>query len=672
MRGHLVFLQPFLYNRKTVGFDVHNLHKVVLEEVARIHASSASNRMSLERKIAVPENFILEGEPMKTNWFRVCVVLLLMVALNVQLVQADADVVHTYVPIGSDYQSDTLQSFARSAVQHDANGVVDILVIPITFSLDAFRSPNGERQKNLDLANTRRGQVESVCNAVKAPNQSCRVVLAPVLVRSDAYLQSNLDLFVADMDGMYILGGDQTVAMQVVANTPFEERMANAFELGAVVGGNSAGAAVQSRNMIGGYVGNFGPENGFQEGVVDLWLYDGPNDDRRGLSFGITNAIFEQHTMQRGRLARLINTSFTTGLLGIGMDAATSATITNETTLSDVTGATSTVIVDLQTYNATGHFAGPTNSLALHGLTTHLIPPGDFGYDLVGRQPLVNGSPLPAPTITGRTFDALHLPAGYGPLILSGDLSGDRAGSVSQRFVSLSGGTNAKLVVLTFGYARSNDSQASAKAFASALQPSTTNPVQWFVVDARVNQSAVLNAIANATGILVSAPDQSRVMDAFASQPAITSAVRSAWLSGKVLLADNAAAAALGQAASVDPTPTSSSLESDSMGDFLFSGVNIQPGLNWIPGVAVEPRMVMDRHWGRLYNHLYRDPSLLGLGVDVNTAIELTATGTQVWGQNTVVLFDGRFASYALGTNNALSARYVLLDTYIEGDALIP
>jgi len=56
----------------------------------------------------------------------------------------------------------------------------------------------------------------------------------------------------------------------------------------------------------------------------------------------------------------------------------------------------------------------------------------------------------------------------------------------------------------------------------------------------------------------------------------------------------------------------------------------------------------------------------------VNTAIEFSATGTKVWGKNTVVAFDGRYASYGLGTNGALSERYVLLDTYVEGDALMP
>ena len=218
---------------------------------------------------------------MKRHWLKLVSTLLLIASLNFQ--SAQASVLHTYVPIGSDYRSDTLQRFARAAIQHDTNSVVDILVIPITFATDAFNISNGERQQNLTLADTRRGQIETACNAVKLSNQTCRVVLAPVLVRSDAYSQSNLDLFVPDMDGMYVLGGDQTIAMQVVANTPFEARMADAFNAGAAIGGNSAGAAVESLHMIGGYTGNNGPENGFQQGSVDLWLPGGPDPDRKSV-----------------------------------------------------------------------------------------------------------------------------------------------------------------------------------------------------------------------------------------------------------------------------------------------------------------------------------------------------------------------------------------------------
>src|SRR5829696_7822072 len=212
---------------------------------------------------------------MRKFWFHVCLALLLITGFNFRSVQADAGSLHTYIPIGSDYRADTLQRFAQAAAQHDTNSVVDILVIPITFATDPFNISNGERQQNLTLADNRRGRVESACNAVKQPNQTCRVILAPVLVRADAYLQGNLDLFPPELDGMYILGGDQTIAMQVVANTPFEERMASAFQAGAVVSGNSAGAAVESLNMIGGYIGNNGPEMDFKRAQS---ISGGPKD----------------------------------------------------------------------------------------------------------------------------------------------------------------------------------------------------------------------------------------------------------------------------------------------------------------------------------------------------------------------------------------------------------
>jgi hypothetical protein len=82
--------------------------------------------------------------------------------------------------------------------------------------------------------------------------------------------------------------------------------------------------------------------------------------------------------------------------------------------------------------------------------------------------------------------------------------------------------------------------------------------------------------------------------------------------------------------------------------------------------------MVMDRHGRRVYNHQSRNLALLGTGVDVNTAIEFTATSAKVWSDNTVVVFEGSFAIYALGTNGALGERYDIFDTYVEGEAMLP
>lgn len=604
--------------------------------------------------------------------------MMLLVALTVFLAAPIATVggappvTRTFVPIGSGYGATTLQRFALAAAQHDTIGNIYLLVLPITYATDPYSISNGERNKNLTLADTRRAQIEAACNAVRRADQTCHAVLAPILVRDDAYLQSNLDLFTADLDGIYVLGGDQTIAMLVVANTPTEQRMASAYSAGVVISGNSAGAAVESLQMIAGYTGNNGPENGLQQGSVDLWTSQGVTDLTRGLIFGLPNVILDQHEYQRGRIGRLINTVWSTSLLGIGLDADTGAVIQNEATLTDVSGHSSTFVVDIRTYASTGRYAGPTNTLAVHRVATHLIPPGGYAYDLSKLRPIVSSRPQPAPDIAGRVFPDLRLPEGYGALLLGGDIGGDKQGPVTRRFVELAGGASARLVVIAAGYAKTADAQADAKAFAAAFQSQVTPPVQWFVLDSRADLPAIQSAVGSASGIFVTAPDQSTVLGALGSAPAVLDSIRTAWEGGATLMADDAAAAALGQFMSADPTPTAGSLEDDSINDFRADGVDVRPGLGFVNGLAVEPRLLPDRHWGRLYNHLYRNPWVLSMGIDVNTAVEFNQAGASAQGLSAVVVLDGRYASFGVGSNGALSAHYVLLDSYVEGDSIAP
>jgi cyanophycinase-like exopeptidase len=578
----------------------------------------------------------------------------------------------TLVPIGASYDSDTLQRFALAAATHDTSGRVALLVLPISYATSATSITNGERQKNLTLADTRRGQIETACNAVRASSQTCQASLVPILTRPDAYLASNLAYFTPDVDGIFVLGGDQTVAMGVVADTPFEQRMANAYNVGAVVGGNSAGDAVQSVNMIAGYTGNNGPAQGLQEGAVDLWASSGVHDPTRGLIFGLSNAVTEQHVYQRGRIGRAFNVAVTTGLPILAEDESTAATIVNEATLTDVVGYTSSMVAETSTYAAASHFGGPLDTLSVRRLAVHVLPPGGYGYDLVHLRPTYGGAPQAAPDIAGRAYPSLTTPAGAGPLLLSGGIVGNESGPLAARFRSAAGGEGARIVVLAAGYARSTDAQAAAKAVAAALQPGVFAPVRWYVVDSRSDAAAISAAVGDATGILLTAPDQSRVLGALAAQSSVVDAIRARWTAGHVLLADNAAAAALGPWLTTDATPSSSSLEPDSQADFLAVGVTVSAGLGWVGGASIEPRLLPDQHWGRLVNLAARHPGVLSIGIDEGTAIEVSGGSAMARGSSAAVVFDGRYASFGVGSNDAVAARWLLVDSFVDGEALAP
>ena len=103
---------------------------------------------------------------------------------------AAADPTTTLVPIGSDYQPDTLQLFANEASDRSVDNQVHILVLPITYSLSAESTTKSERKKNLTFAENRRNQINTACIAVKtdprrrASPSSCQSSSAPTRSRS--------------------------------------------------------------------------------------------------------------------------------------------------------------------------------------------------------------------------------------------------------------------------------------------------------------------------------------------------------------------------------------------------------------------------------------------------------------------------------------------------------
>jgi cyanophycinase-like exopeptidase len=152
------------------------------------------------------------------------------------------------------------------------------------------------------------------------------------------------------------------------------------------------------------------------------------------------------------------------------------------------------------------------------------------------------------------------------------------------------------------------------------------------------------------------------------------SSMQARWQHGMPLMADNAAAAAFGQVMTTDPPPPSDTagLEEASGNSFRPDSVTIRDGLRWVSGAAFEPGLLPDRHWGRLYNILNSDHSVLGVGIDVGTAVELTPGGATVVGTSAVVTLDGRYASFAVGSNGALGATYVILDSFVDRDQIVP
>jgi cyanophycinase len=610
------------------------------------------------------------GSPQRALSLRSLIALGTVVALALLAAPALAETHHTLDPIGGGYTSDSLQGYARVVMEHATGPTVDILVVPAAYGTEPSLG------QNLHLATQRTDQVESACEAVlpEFPQfTGCTATLLVVFQRSDAYDDQNAAAFEDPaVDGGFFLGGDQDLFMETVAETPLEQAMADAYGRGVTFGGTSAGAAVESESMIWGFTESGSQENELQQPSVLVWWADDTNGER-GLEFGSQRAIYDQHFYQMGRFGRLLNVIAQSddhfggaSRLGVGFDYGTGAPVEDDANLSGLFGASSAAVVDDETAGGTHTWEAPGETLSSHDTLTHIIPSGDFSYDLASRTPYANGAPLPFVSPGPWPTGLLDQP-GAGPLILGGDVSNDFEGPVMTDFVQRAQASGRSTLVLVFaGYgstgASNHDVQAYRKGVATA---GWTGKVRSLVYG---QDSLDQSLIDRAAGVLFVGGDQSQLAQPVADQ-SFASFVAAAVQRAPVVMTDHAMTAAMGDAYSALPDP-GKTLESQGIDDFQAGGVPVEAGLGIVPGAAFEPRLTADYRWGRLYGLSTADPQTIVFGMCDSTAIVLQGSSPTTSGELSVVSVDGRSATFDTGTNGALAAFNVLVNTYAPGDAL--
>ena len=270
------------------------------------------------------------------------------------------------------------------------------------------------------------------------------------------------------------------------------------------------------------------------------------------------------------------------------------------------------------------------------------------------------------PSIAGRTYPAIHA-ASTRPLYLAGGIVGDPAGAVTAAFRADAGGAGARIVVVAAGY-KAAVARADAKAIAAALAP-TVASVSWTVVDGTLD-SAEAAAIAGATGVVLTGQDRSQIGAALAGS-AEWLAIRNGFAAGSfALLADDAAAAAMGSTYVAKAVPAD--VEAGAIADPIGTPP-LATGWGLASNVSVQPGLLPGQYWPQLFQLARAEPADIALGIDVGTAIRIAGAGAPtVVGSSAVVAIDSSRATFATGTNDAIGASWLLVDTFAAGDAVTP
>jgi cyanophycinase len=205
---------------------------------------------------------------------------------------------------------------------------------------------------------------------------NCDVV--PIRTREDASLPEVVSQL-ADADGIFITGGDQTRLMQCLWESPAAQAMHRAFHLnGTCIAGTSAGAAVMSRHMLAQGTPTPAPA----KDVVSMDI---------GLSF-MPNAIVDQHFSQRHRLSRLISAlAQRPDLLGVGIDEDTALVLEPNQSV-EIVGRGAVTLIDPRRMRSNFDNADEGDKLEMLGLQLHVMPAGNryvLPSNPKNRKPLV-------------------------------------------------------------------------------------------------------------------------------------------------------------------------------------------------------------------------------------------------------------------------------------------
>lgn len=386
--------------------------------------------------------------------------------------------------------------------------------------------------------------------------------------------------------GVWIGGGSQSRIAEAYLGTRVEKELVRLLERGAVIGGSSAGAAIQSRVMIA---------SGKTEAVV-----------KKGFDL-LPGSVIDQHFSQHDRLARLLGVvDDQPDRFGVGID---------EKTALLVRGREVRVLGE-------GTVTLCLGKTAYREAEQSVLTAGAF-LDLTSiRRHLRDRNQPPFPAEKPPTIEVKR-----GSLVIVG--GGGMPADVTSRFIELAGGKDALIVVLPTAMPDPLPANQGGGFFARA---GATNVK---VLPARrledVEAAENLKWLRKADAIWFGGGRQWRFMDAYEG-------TRAAQLMHRVL--DRGGV--IGGSSAGASIQAEYLARGNPLGNTDMMARGYERGLGFLPGAAIDQHFRQRDRFKDLASIIDRYPQLLGIGIDEATALVVEGSTGSILGPGEVHFYDWR------------------------------
>ncbi|MEO8198949.1 MAG: cyanophycinase [Gemmatimonadota bacterium] len=244
------------------------------------------------------------------------------------------------------------------------------------------------------------------------------------------------------------------------------------------------------------------------------------------------------------------------------------------------------------------------------------------------------------------SFDpAVHATAGPSPrgyLFIVG--GGSQPDTLVARFIELAGGKgHARIAVVPMA---SEEAQATGDEKAEDLHQ---RGVEAFVVNltrAQAETDSAAALLAHATGIWFTGGDQMRLTPILLGTPTLR-AIRDRYAAGAVIGGTSAGAAIMSDSMITGnqyrEPPDTNGYYGDEYPALARHMTEVVPGLGFLHGAIVDQHFITRERTNRLLSAVLERPTLLGVGIDEGTALEVAPDGIwHVLGASAVMVYDAR------------------------------
>lgn len=385
---------------------------------------------------------------------------------------------------------------------------------------------------------------------------------------------------------VWIVGGQQSRLAEAYVGTGVERELSALLGRGGVIGGTSAGAAIQSRLMIAR--GN--PRAVLMQGL-DL----------------LPGTVIDQHFKVRNRQPRLTAVlAAHPGYVGLGINEDTALIVAGRRI--EVVGESSVTVCLSESQNRQGKQyevrAGRTADLTA-----------------LRRAAIARAQPA-FPTEEPAT-----------PAVKTGSLMIVGGGRIPdemwQRFVELAGGTAARIVVVPTA---SEEPQLEGRSDVSGFREAGAASVTVLHTSdrSRAGREEFVKPLREATGVWFGGGRQWRLVDAY-QDTATELAFHDVLHRGGIIGGTSAGATIQGEYL----------VRGNPLGNREMMAEGYERGFAFLPGVAIDQHFSQRNREPDMQALKQTFPQLLGLGIDESTALLVQGGKAAVIGENDVCIYDG-------------------------------